>query len=104
MFEDLAVMVISGLGLGSRDFAFLALDAAASTSAILLLKVRGMAPVDSDDLKSWELEDLMGAESSGEEGSEAWGRPGESESNLARLGVEWEGGADTGVTVRAALR
>ena len=52
LLEDLAVIVISGLGLGSRDFAFLALEAAGRTSAILLLNVRGIAPVDSVDLNS----------------------------------------------------
>ena len=52
LFEDLAVMVISGLGEGSLDLAFLALLAAARTSAMELLNVRGMAPVDSVDLNS----------------------------------------------------
>ena len=87
--EDLAVIVISGLGLGSRDLAFFALDAAARTSAMLLLKVRGIAPVDSDDLNSCELEDFIGAESGGEPASDWAGRAvEESERSLARLGVE----------------
>ena len=49
---DLAVMVISGLGDGSLDLLALALLAAARTSAMELLKVRGMAPEDSELLKS----------------------------------------------------
>ena len=52
LLEDLAVIVISGLGDGSRDLLALALLAAASTSAMELLKVRGMAPEDSELLKS----------------------------------------------------
>ena len=46
------MMVISGLGDGSLDLAFLALLAAARTSAIELLNVSGIAPVDSVDLNS----------------------------------------------------
>ena len=57
---DLAVMVISGLGEGSRDLLALALLAAARTSAMLLLKVRGMAPEDSELLKSCEFELFSG--------------------------------------------
>jgi hypothetical protein len=53
---DFAVIVISGFGEGSRDLADLALFAAAKTSAIELLKVRGIAPVDSVLLKSCEFE------------------------------------------------
>ena len=49
---DLAVIVISGLGDGSRDLLALALLAAARTSAMELLKVRGMAPEDSELLNS----------------------------------------------------
>ena len=52
----LAVIVISGFGEGSRDLADLALVATANTSAIELLKVRGIAPVDSVLLKSCEFE------------------------------------------------
>lgn len=48
-----AVIVISGLGEGSRDLLiFVLLAAAANTSAIELLKVNGMAPVDSEPLNS----------------------------------------------------
>ena len=43
----LGVIVISGLGDGSRDLLSLALLAAANTSAIELLNVRGIAPEDS---------------------------------------------------------
>ena len=50
------MIVISGFGEGSRDLADLALFAAAKTSAIELLKVRGIAPVDSVLLKSCEFE------------------------------------------------
>jgi hypothetical protein len=51
----LGVIVISGLGDGSRDLLSLALLAAANTSAIELLKVRGIAPEDSVLLNNWEL-------------------------------------------------
>lgn len=48
-----AVIVISGLGEGSRDLLiFVLLAAAANTSAIELLNVKGMAPVDSEPLNS----------------------------------------------------
>ena len=50
--EDFAVIVISGFGDGSRDRLALALLAAARTSAIELLKVKGIAPEDSVLLNS----------------------------------------------------
>ena len=106
---DLAVMVISGLGEGSRDMLALALLAAARTSAMELLKVRGIAPEDSELLKSCEFELLRGTGSCGlvwsvevvEAGALEAG--GVSLSSLARLGVGMEEGV-TGVTVRAARR
>ena len=81
-----------------------ALLAAARTSAMELLKVRGMAPDDSELLKSCEFELFRGTGSCGlvwslVAGAGA-GTEGLSLSSFARLGVL---GA-TGVTVRAALR
>jgi hypothetical protein len=50
--DDFAVIVISGLGEGSLERFALALLAAARTSAIELLNVRGIAPDDSVLLNS----------------------------------------------------
>ena len=52
----LAVMVTSGLPPCPSSCCFLALLVSASTSAMLLLKVRGMAPEEESELlKSWLL-------------------------------------------------
>ena len=84
--DDFAVIVISGLGDGSRERLALALLAAARTSAIELLKVKGIAPEDSVLLNSWEFELFFGAVNAASGGvtSEA-GFP--SLRSLARLGV-----------------
>lgn len=87
---DLAVIVISGFGEGSRDRVAFALFAAAKTSAIELLKVRGIAPVDSVLLNNWEFELFFAGTtipSGGLTVGSCLGLP--SLSNLARLGVGW---------------
>lgn len=88
--EDLAVIVISGLGEGSRDRADLALLAAAKTSAIELLKVKGIAPEDSVLLNNWEFELFLAGTiipSGGLTVGSCFGLP--SLSNLAKFGVGW---------------
>ena len=56
----MVVIVISGFGEGSRDRFDFALLAAARTSAMELLKVKGIAPEDSVLLNSCELELFLG--------------------------------------------
>lgn len=83
------MIVISGLGEGSRDRLAFALFAAARTSAIELLKVKGIAPVDSVLLNSWEFELFFAgatiASGGFTVGSSLAGFP--SLSNLAKFGV-----------------
>jgi hypothetical protein len=93
------VIVISGFGDGSRDLADLALLAAARTSAIELLKVRGIAPLDSVLLNSWEFELFLAGAMLSE--LVTWTGGPLSLSNLERFGVAEE---VVLVTVRADER